>query len=411
MFFLRTNPLKLPERPKRILLIHFGSVGDVIQGIPLLTALRMRFPHAELGWLLEESTAPILKGHPALNRILIAKKRWNHSSLRVQFLRNRLRLFDPDITIDLQGSVRSTSAAWISGAKYRIGFVSADLKKEKRFLNNIRISPNNAVSDDEHFVDRNLRIMEQFGVDGCSVAFDLHEDEISRCRANEILGRIGLHENFAILNPVANTASLSWPGDRFANLAKHLKNHWNLPSLVIWDDDEERTIAESIVHSADGSAILSPYATLSELAAIVRSATVLVSADASVLHIAAAVATPCLGLFGGASALKYGPYGLRNHAIQAHSSQSARSSILSFPSFLEKSSSASVKSKERNREFLMDMIETSMVCEVCDEMLNEILHGKSGEFGADAIQHRMVLHSMDSQSDQRQTTIKTPKAA
>lgn len=59
----------------------------------------------------------------------------------------------------------------------------------------------------------------------------------------------------------------------------------------------------------------------------------------------------------------------------------------------------------------MDMIETSMVCEVCDEMLNEILHGKSGEFGADAIQHRMVLHSMDSQSDQRQTTIKTPKAA
>lgn len=413
MFFLRSNSVKLPECPRRILLIQLGSVGEMIEGLPLLVTLRMRFPYSEIAYLVEESTVPILAGHSALNRIFIAKKRSGRSNSQDRFLRNRLRLFNPDITIDLHGNARSTSMAWASGSKHRIGFSEShnsllNLKKGNRFLNNIRVTP-----QETHNIDRNLQLMELFGVQGCSVAFDLCESEICRYRANEILGYVGLHGRFVLFNLGANHTNLRWPKERFAKLARYLENQWNLPSLVVWYGDEEYAAAKSIVHSSGGAAVLSPYAPLNELASIARSATVLVSADAPLLHVGGAVGTHCLGLFGGTSALKGGPYGLRNHAIQALNSSPLSTHVLKFESGANtiQTHAATETDLGKKSKFLMSRIETSTVCKVCDEMLNEILHSKS-VVSAESLEHRMVLHLVESRSDREVLTRSVePKAA
>ena len=343
MFFRRSIIQSIPDRPKRILLIRLGSVCEVLRGVPLLVALRMRFPHAEIAWLVEAQAASLLYGHRALDRIIIAPQNWNHSWEDARFLRNRLKKFQPEIVVDMQSGFRSSFSAWSSDAKYRIGFAKSEHSIGSCLLNNICVP-----ATEEHEIDRNLQLLEPLGVYGCSVAFDLDENERDRFRAREILGSIGLRHNFAILSIVADSHASRWKDERFAELAKYLQEQWNLPSLVVWDGQEGRRMAESIAQKSDNTATVAPWTSPTELVSIIRQATILVGPEGGPLAISSAVGTHCVGLFGATSAAKTGPYGLQNRSIQA---------VLT-----------------RNTSMTpMDAIETGIVCEVCDTLLTKIL--------------------------------------
>ena len=343
MFFRRSITHNLPDRPKRILLIRLGGVCEVLRGIPLLVALRMRFPHAEIAWLAEAQAASLLYGHRALNRIITVPRNWNHSWEDARFLRNRLKKFQPEIVIDMQSGFRSSFAAWSSDAKYRIGFAKSDYTISSNLLNNICV-----LATEEHEIDRNLQLLEPLGVCGCSVAFDLNENERDRFRADEILDAAGLRRNFAVLSVSANGHASRWKDERFVELAKYLQEQWNLPSLLVWDGQEERKMAESIAQKSENTAAVAPWVSSTELASIIRQATILVGPEGGPLGISSAVGTHCVGLFGATSAAKTGPYGLQNRSIQAISTRNMPTNPL-------------------------DAIETGIVCEACDTLLTEIL--------------------------------------
>ena len=341
MFFRRTIARLLPDQPKRILLIRFGGLCEVLRATPMLVALRMRFPHAEIAWLVDARAVPLLQGHQALDRILTARKDWNHSWSEIQVLRGRLQKFQPEITLDLNESFSGSFAAWISGAKFRIGFSGGGNSTSPRLLNNIRVAVN-----EQHEIQRHLRLLEPFGVCGCSVDFDLHENEVDRIRAKEILGHIGigLNRHYGILDVGVSPQESPWPEERFAELAKYLLEQWNLPSLVVWNGSAERAIAESIVQKAENATFLSPPLRACELASLIRLATIFVGADGPALGISSAVETPCIGLFGATSASQVGPYGQLCRSIQTD---------MTAPS--------------------LERIDTSIVCDECDTLLSAIL--------------------------------------
>lgn len=342
MFFRRTID-RLPEQPKKIVLIRFGSESEVLRGLPLLVALRLRYPFAEITWLVDDRGVAVLKGHRALNRILVAPRNWNRSWEGVRHLRSRLARVQPEISLDLHGSFQSILAAWISGARYRIGFAKSEHSHQSNFLNNIRVTP-----DEEHEIDRILQLLEPLGVHGCSVAFDLCESETDRARAVEKLAWVGLNHHFAILGPGADTSTPARRLERYSGLAKYLFEQWNLPSLVLWNGSTEKSVAESVVESASEAAILCPSVCSSELGAMIQRATIVVGPECSALEISAAVGTRCIGLFGATSPSRFGPYGRQNRSIQA----------------------IHLGSKSHNP---MDAIETDVVCDVCDAILAEIL--------------------------------------
>ncbi len=343
MFFRRTID-RLPEQPKKIVLIRFGSESEVLRGLPLLVALRLRYPFAEITWLADERGVAVLKGHRALNRILVVPKNWNRSWEGIRYLRSRLSRIQPEMTLDLHGSFQSILAAWISGAKYRIGFAKSGHTHHGNFLNNIRVTPN-----EEHEIDRLLQLLEPLGVHGCSVAFDLSENETDKTRVAEKLGWIGLNHHFAILGPGTDSSSPAHRLERYAGLAKYLFEQWNLPSLVLWSGANEKSIAEAVVESAREAAILCPPVSSSELASMIRRATIVVGPECPALEISAAVGTRCIGLFGATSPSRFGPYDRQNRSIQAIQQHG---------------------SKTQNP---MDAIETDAVCDVCDTILAEIL--------------------------------------
>ncbi|MDR1479989.1 MAG: glycosyltransferase family 9 protein [Planctomycetaceae bacterium] len=335
------------QRIRRILIICFSDTVNVVQGLPILPTLRLRFPHVELAWLTEETNSALLNRLPSLDRLIIVKDRYLHSWSEAMRLRKRLRSFAPDVTIDLQNRFKSAFAAWISGANVRIGFGNNNGYEISRWLNNRLVA-----TDTDHIVEQNLQLLQALGIYGSSINFDLFECEIDRYCAQGILNRSGLHGNFAIVCVGAEAEYKLWREERYTELTNYLSEQWNLPSIVCWSSEVDRKFAERVVSGVDGTAILAPPITLNEFAAIARRATIVVGSDSAQLHIAAAVEANCIGLFGATDVKRNAPYGENNCAIQKLPNNAPQN---------------------KNSRIPMDTIDTKTVYNTCDKMLADIL--------------------------------------
>ena len=330
--------------PRRILVTHFGNTAESIQSVPILVALRNRFPYAEIAWLVGENTAPLLLDHWAINRFIIVRKDWFKHTSEIRRIRQRLQSFAPQVAIDSQASFDSSLATWLSCATYRIGFGG----KYRRRLHNIRVVP-----EETHRIERNLRLLQPFGIFGTDIGFDMPECEKDRIAARNILHRKGLHGNFAMLYISAENPTTRWQEEWYGTVAKYLLEQWNLPSLIVWAGDEsELRRAETAVHAAGGAALQAQWTTLVERKSLSKLATIFIGSETAELQIAAAVGTKCIGLFNSASALENAPFGQEHRAIYAHHENRRRRVV--------------------SAEW-MDTISPEWVCEQCDDVLTEML--------------------------------------
>ena len=347
--FLLFGKTFLPQEladPRRILLTHFGNTAEIVRSIPVIVALRHRFPYAEIAWLIEEHTAPLVLDHWAINRFIVVRNDWFKRLTEIQRVRQRLRSFAPQVAVDPQNTFGSALATWLAGAKYRIGFGG----KQSQHLHNVHI-----VSEDSHRIEQNRHLLQPFGIFGSDIGFDMPECEKDRLAAQNILHKKGLLGNFALLHISAENPSARWRAERFGTVAKYLLEQWNLPSLITWSGNEEVVQAEAAVHTADGAALQAPWTTLIERRSLLKLATMFVGSDTAELQIAAAVGTKCIGLFGPSLALENAPFGRDHRMVQAQYRSSHK------------------KQKRTAMPEWIDAISTELVCEKCDEVLTEIL--------------------------------------
>ena len=308
----------------RILISRLSAIGDVIHTLPVLCALRDAMPEAFIAWVVEGRNGELLRGHPALDELIVVKRGWLKSWSAVRALRRQLRALRFDTAIDVQGLTKSAIVSWLSGARTRIGYSGVDGRELSPWLNNARIAPTAL-----HVVDRNLELLTALGIERPVVRFDLPESATDAAMADgwssHFSGQAAAAkpakagtpaDDYAVINPGAGWKSKLWPRDRFAAVARHLGERHGMRSLVVWVPGQEKLWAEEIVTWAAGHATLAPPTTLTELAAICRRAALFISSDTGPLHIAAAVGTPCIGLFGPMPAERNGPYGTNHLAIQ-----------------------------------------------------------------------------------------------
>lgn len=297
--------------PLRILIVRLSAIGDVIHGLPVLNALRDHYPRAKLAWVVEGRAGDLLEGHPSLNLLIRVRRGWLSSPREVGRLRCELFKQRFDMTIDLQGLTKSAVMARLSGAKRRLGFGGVDGRELSQWLNTERV-----VASAEHVVERNLQLLSPLGIHGAGVSFRLPTNAAATTRLLEFLQQQRLLNGYAILNPGAGWASKRWPGERFAALAQALGAKTGLKSVITWAGEEELRVGTEIVKQAAGQAVLAPPTSLIDLAAWCRHAQLFVSGDTGPLHLAAAVGTKCVGLFGPVSALRNGPYGAEHQVLQ-----------------------------------------------------------------------------------------------
>lgn len=297
--------------PDSFVIVKLSAIGDVIHGIPVAVALKRAFPGARIGWVVEGRAADVLAGHAAIDHLFRMPRGWSRSPGAIRRLRSDLRAFRADATLDLQGLLKSGLAAWLSGAARRIAHAPPESRERSWLLATHRVA-----ATAPHVVERNLGLLAALGVAVPAPCFDMPSWPVSRERISNWLSGAGIKGAPALINPGAGWPSKLWPEERFAAVARGLARLHGLATIVVWAGSTERAAAERIVAAADGAATLAPQTSLQDLGELCRRARIMVSSDTGPLHLAAAVGTPCVGLFGPVPASRNGPYGSGHAAVE-----------------------------------------------------------------------------------------------
>jgi heptosyltransferase-1 len=297
--------------PQSLVIVKLSSIGDVLHGVPVAVAAKRAFPDCRVGWVVEGRAADVLAGHPAIDHLFRMPRGWLKSATQVLSLRRQLRDFNADVAIDLQGLLKSGVATWLSGARMRIGH-ARPASHERAWL----AYTHPVATSLTHVVERNADLLSPLGVVATMPAFDMPHWPVSRLRMQHWLQSQRLATAPAIINPGAGWPSKLWPTERFAAVARGLHRRDGIPTVVVWGGDAEQAAARRIVEDARGAAVLAPQTTLQDLGELARLARVFISSDTGPLHLAAAVGTPCVGLFGPVPGSRNGPYGRQHVCVE-----------------------------------------------------------------------------------------------
>ncbi len=300
------NPLSLPPRAGRILIIRLGALGDVVRTLPALMALRAAYPGAHISWLTERAAAGVLDGHDGLDRVIVFPREALGEALRKRrfaALRRSLGEFVKalraerfDLVIDFHAILKSGIISRLSGAPIRVSYAWPEGREFSWMFANqrARLSP-----EKRSRYDRNAGLIEFLAIDPEVQNSSLKVDETARRRvARELAGG----EAPILLHP-GTSGGASYKRYRpsgYAALARELKRRRGLDSIVSTGATaEERSLAEQIVVASDGAARLAPETPeLTDLIALIESACLFVGSDSGPLHIATSIGTPAVQILG-----------------------------------------------------------------------------------------------------------------
>lgn len=330
----------------KILIIKLSAIGDVIHTLPTLGALRRLYPTAEITWVVEEAAADLLAGHPDLDRVLVSRRKsWIKTLRRGRiaatltdfraFWRD-LRRHPYDLVIDAHGLLKSAVIVAVSGGRRKLGYDS--LQEGSGLFYGEKI-PENL---NKHAVDRYLDFPhylagEPEGGKGppAPAEFRIAVGESQRHRIAtllkdhaKILSQTGEQQpnfsaeqgentvpyRFVAVNPVAFWETKLWVEEKFAELCDRIRAELGMGVILT---GEKAAPLEKILSAMKTPAVnLGGQTTLRELACLYRQAALVITTDSGPMHLAAAMGTPVVALFGPTDPARTGPYGDGHRVIR-----------------------------------------------------------------------------------------------
>lgn len=291
---------------RRIAIIKPSALGDIAHTLPVVTALRQRFPRAEISWVVNNVYASLLKNHPDLDDVISYdrnsfQKDWGTGiDYHARFFRQLFRRHF-DLVIDLQGLLRTGLMVRASGAKWRMGLASA--REGSRWFYNI-VLPDDLWN--MHAVDRYWLAADALGVGNMTKQFKLPNLEPER--KNCLAKLAHLPRPWVMMNLGTRWHTKRWPVNHFAILSQHVSLA-SAGSTVLVGGPDETQLAEQFtgywsrnVYSTVGKT------TLRELAALLSLADLVISNDSGPLHLGVALGKPVLTPFTCTSPVRTGPY-------------------------------------------------------------------------------------------------------
>ena len=288
-----------------LLIIKLRYIGDVLLATPTLRAIKEARPDVLVTMMVNRGTEGVLSGNPDIDEILVLDK----GSLAAQWrLIVELRRRRFDTVIDLTDGDRSAFLSWISGASVRIGF--NDEHRRRGICYSAIVPPQPGL---RHRIERDLAALKPLGVPASEQQPKLWLTEEDEAGADQLLDRLGIRRERAliILQPGARYWFKAWPAERFAELADRLTSEYPCQVLIGGSKDEE-ALAQRIHEAATSRPVsIAGRTTLKQFAAIAKRAVLFVGNDSGAMHLAAAVGTPMVALFGPSNPDEWGPRGGR----------------------------------------------------------------------------------------------------
>ena len=305
----------------RILIVKISSLGDIIHAFPAVALLKKECPDSKIDWLVNPAFAGALKYCAGIRQIIpFPRKELSHiGSFFPAFFGTigELRNKKYDIVIDFQGLMRSAFFAWSTGAGRIAGF-KCPKEKPAKFLysENFEIEP-----EFVHAIEKNTRLVSKLlGTEFSIMLEDLPVIDDSREKALGILGSAGFAPGkpFAAIAPGARWESKKWPTSFFAEVVKKVLASDKNAKFAVLGTESDSGDASAIMEAVPGNSIanLCGKTGMGELFEILRLSRCLLSNDSGPVHIAAALKTPVIALFGPTIPAKTGPYGQIHRVFQ-----------------------------------------------------------------------------------------------
>jgi heptosyltransferase-1 len=313
-----------PVAPTSILIVRMSAFGDIICALPTLRALRRSFPTARIGWIVDERFQELLRHEPAVDDLIVvplarwakslrSAANWPQVRREIRALRERLR--DPgfEVSLDLQGILKSGFITRLAACPRNLQMAGDHLRNKQWLCRGERIVENSL-----HAVDRMLPLAAALGADISHPRFDFTIPVAARQWAEEVFAAhdFGTDGPVVALVPGAFAPHRIWPAERFAAAAAKL--HQALGArVVVLGGPKEVDLAEGIVRASGVPALCTAGKTgFLELAAVLERCDVAISGDTGPMHLAVAVGKPVVALFGPANPERTGPYGPQHIVIQ-----------------------------------------------------------------------------------------------
>lgn len=288
---------------KKILLVKISSMGDVIHNLPIVADIRARFPDARIDWVVEEAFADVPRMHPAIHRAIpLALRRWRKALHRpatwreLSAFRAALRETDYDYILDTQGLLKSALIARTAhGSRCGLDWASA-WEPLATLLYNRKFAVNPAL----HAVERYRRLAAQ----ALALPADLPLDYGIRAPA---LALPWLPDApYAVLLHATSRPEKLWPAAHWIDLGVQLRAQ-GLAAVLPWGNVQEFERAEQLTQQIPG-AVLAPRLRLTEAAAMLAQARVVIGVDTGLVHLASALAVPTVALYCGSDPAENGLY-------------------------------------------------------------------------------------------------------
>lgn len=302
----------MPPSPRKFLVIRLGSIGDIVHALPAVSALGENFPQAQIHWAIETRHACLLEGNRYIQRVIqldtLGWRRNLTSRPTLQSIRQgiaTLREAEYDAAIDFQGLYKSALIAWLSRARARVGFEASRLREP---VAGALYTAQVAARERTHVIELNLALVEHLGVpriDHARWQFPLPshpEDE------EYVRGQLAAHNvrDFIIVNPGGGWQSKCWAPENYARLIRQLASQLPWEFILTGSPAEEQLLA-GIMQESDTPQAKFIRSTITQFITLARLAKLFVGGDSGPLHLAAAVGTPIVAIYGPTDPARNGP--------------------------------------------------------------------------------------------------------
>jgi lipopolysaccharide heptosyltransferase II len=290
---------------RKILVIKLRAIGDVVLSTVVTQNLRVAFPAAVIHYLTEQPSHDVIRLNPFLDGGLV----YNRNTMSGLDLIRLVRKGSYDLVIDLFGNPRTALVTRLSRARVRAGFRF----RGRAYAYNVVVEPR---GDRVHNTQFNLDALEALGIPIVDRSLHLSIAPEDDTRMGAYLERTMAPERKIVcLNPGGGWYTKRWGIERFAELGDRLVEEVGAAILLAWGPGEEKDVHD-LARRMKHAPCIPPATSLTELAALLKRCALMITNDSGPMHVAAAVGTPVVGIYGPTNPLLQGPYGPQNVVVR-----------------------------------------------------------------------------------------------
>lgn len=311
MIISARHKIDIPVR--KILIIQLGDIGDVVWAIPAFGAVKNAFPQADVFVLTRKPNGELLLDDSRIAKIYQVDQQSIFNGL--QLLRS-IRKEKIDLLFDLRADDRGAYVSLLSGAKIRAALYYKGIDWRNRMFTHLAVPPE---TKERVFgaAEQSLKILRSFGIQETTSIPQIIVSNATRNRVTELLmsEKIVTEKGYVTINPFSRWSYKEWGIDKWQQIISFIRQKYKMPVLIM-GSKEERVRADELISAGSSLAYnLAGKTTLQEMAGILQQSSLHIGVDSAAPHIAAAVGTPTLTIYGPSDWREWAPPGEKNQVV------------------------------------------------------------------------------------------------